>query len=109
MLLSTSASTPGTPDERIVAFAKTQSFEAEQFRRLRHKLEELQGSRGVRVIAITSAVAGDGKTLTSINLAGVLATARGSRVLLIDADLRRPAVASTLGMTTRGGLTRAIA
>jgi capsular exopolysaccharide synthesis family protein len=49
------------------------------------------------VIAISSAAAGDGKTTTSINLAGALTQASGARVLLIDFDLRRPAISEYLG------------
>lgn len=92
-------------DDRLVALTHRHSFEAEQFRRLRHAVEELSASRGLHVIAVTSAVASDGKTLTSINLACVLAEARGARVLLIDADLRRPSIGATLGISpTHGGL-----
>jgi capsular exopolysaccharide synthesis family protein len=52
------------------------------------------------VIAITSPGAGDGKTVTSINLAGVLARDSAQRVLLIDADLRRSSVSAQLGLET---------
>ena len=91
-------------DDRVVTLAKPLSFEAEQFRRLRAQIEELAASRGFRVIAVTSAVASDGKTLTSVNLAGALAAAPGARILLVDADLRKPGVASTLRLPagTRG-------
>jgi capsular exopolysaccharide synthesis family protein len=44
------------------------------------------------VLAVTSPTPGDGKTITTLNLAGALAQAAGARVLLIDADLRRPSV-----------------
>ncbi len=50
----------------------------------------------VRVLAVTSPTPGDGKTITTLNLAGALAQAAGARVLLIDADLRRPSVAGYL-------------
>jgi capsular exopolysaccharide synthesis family protein len=55
-------------------------------------------TNGAQVIAVTSPAAGEGKTVTSINLAGALAREAQGRVLLIDADLRRPAVARSLGM-----------
>jgi capsular exopolysaccharide synthesis family protein len=59
----------------------------------------------MKVIAISSPAAGDGKTVTAINLAGALARGGDERVLLIDADLRRPSVARQLALTdARTGL-----
>jgi capsular exopolysaccharide synthesis family protein len=95
MLRQAAPSTP-TCDEHVVTLSKPLSFEAEQFRQLRRQIEDLAASRGFRVIAVTSAIASDGKTLTAVNLAGALAAAPGSRTLLVDADLRRPSVARTL-------------
>ena len=74
------------------------SFAAEQYQNLRLNVERLQQSRGVRVLAVTSPGTNDGKTLTSINLAAALARGPASRVLLIDADLRRPSVGRRLGL-----------
>lgn len=91
------------PDRRLVSLLDPASFEAEQYRRLRHQLEELRARNGVRTIAMTSAVAGDGKTLTSVNLAATLARGSGARVLLIDMDLRRPAVSTALGISAKRG------
>jgi capsular exopolysaccharide synthesis family protein len=85
-------------DEHLVSLSEPNSLGAEQYRRLRHAIEELGATRGVRVIAVTSAVAADGKTLTSLNLAGTLARPKNARVLLIDADLRQPAVARRLAL-----------
>ena len=61
-------------------------------------VERLKALRDVRVIAVTSPGAGEGKTVTSINLATALACGSDSKVLLIDADLRRPNVAARLGI-----------
>jgi succinoglycan biosynthesis transport protein ExoP len=86
------------------------TFAAEQYQNLRLKVERLQLARGVRVVAITSPGTNDGKTLTSINLAAALARGPGARVLLIDADLRRPSVAPQLGLSADvGGLSAALA
>ena len=85
-------------DSRLVSFTHPASFAAEQYQALRLTVERLAHSRGGNVIAITSPAAGEGKTVTSVNLAGALARGSDSRVLLIDADLRRPAVAQTLGL-----------
>jgi len=95
----------------LVSLLEVTSFEAEQYRRLRQQVEQLTRSRGLRVIAVTSPVASDGKTLTAINLGGALAQARGSRILLIDADLRRPSIAHHLELSESaqdGGLAGAL-
>ncbi|HQU16080.1 MAG: hypothetical protein B7Z66_07985 [Chromatiales bacterium 21-64-14] len=57
------------------------------------------------LVMVTSAVAGEGKTFSSINLAMSIAMERDRRVLLIDADLQRPNVAQVLGISTDRGLT----
>ena len=77
---------------------------AEAFRRLRTNLQFLEATGGSRVFVITSALPGEGKSTTSINLAITLADA-GSRVLLVDADLRRPSVSDYLGLEGSVGLT----
>ncbi len=108
MLLDKSAPNgkPAAPaDERLVALAKPRSFEADQFRRLRLQLERLAVSRNLRAVAVTSAVAADGKTLTAVNLAGTLAAYSNKRVVIVDADMRRPSVAKTLGVPNGPGLT----
>src|SRR5213078_3750170 len=64
----------------------------EQYRRLAASLHHAQLQRNVRTVMITSAVAAEGKTLTATNLALTLSHPYKRRVLLIDADLRRPAV-----------------
>jgi len=79
------------------------TFAAEQYQNLRLKVERLQQTRNVRVLAVTSPGTSDGKTLTSINLAAALARGPGARVLLIDADMRRPAVVSQLGLGDDAG------
>jgi capsular exopolysaccharide synthesis family protein len=87
----------------LVSLAAPGSFAAEQYQGLRLKIERLQQARGVRVLAVTSPGVSDGKSVTSINLAGALAHGSGARVLLIDADLRRPAVGTHLGLHDRDG------
>jgi capsular exopolysaccharide synthesis family protein len=85
-------------EEHLVSLLFPATFEAEQYRALRHVLEQHRAVSGLAVVAITSASVGDGKTTTAINLAGALAQASGARVLLIDADLRRPSIAEHLGL-----------
>ena len=84
-------------DPRLISFLKPESFEADQYRMLRYAIERACPSDGSRVIAITSPISGDGKTLTAVNLAGTIARGGQSRVLMVDADLRRPSLAKVLG------------
>jgi capsular exopolysaccharide synthesis family protein len=92
------------------AVAPQGTFAAEQYQNLRLQVERMQQARGVRVLAVTSPGVSDGKTVTSINLAAALARGPAARELLVDADLRRPAVARQLGLAVDGGgLTSAIA
>ena len=82
----------------LVSLLAPESFEAEQYRALRHRVESMQRGRDLKVIAVSSAAAGEGKTTTAINLAGALAQSAESRVLLLDADLRLPSVAEQIGL-----------
>lgn len=85
-------------DPCLVSFSAPESFEAEQYRVLRYLVERLRGEKeDTCIIAVTSPSAGDGKTTTALNLAGALAQSPEARVLLIDADLRRPAIDERLG------------
>ena len=86
------------PVPQLVSLVTPGSMEADQYRGLRHTVEELRHEHGHQVIAVTSAGVGDGKSITTLNLAGALAQSREARVLVIDADLHRPSVASYLGI-----------
>ena len=57
----------------------------------------------LKVVAVSSPGMGDGKTITAINLAGALAQSPDTRVLLVDADLRRPALGRLLGLEDSDG------
>ncbi|UUI72741.1 polysaccharide biosynthesis tyrosine autokinase [Cellulomonas xiejunii] len=77
---------------------------AEAFRRLQVNLQYLETGHPLRTVVVTSAMAGEGKTSTSVNLASAVAE-KGVRVLLVDADLRKPAIADALGLEGGAGLT----
>jgi exopolysaccharide transport family protein len=91
----------------LVTQARPQSQMAESYRALRTSLLLSNLGTPPKVIMITSARPQEGKTTTSINTAIVLAQ-KGVRVLLIDADLRRPSVHKTLGMGPRSGLSNVL-
>ena len=88
----------------LIVQTSPHSTRSEAFRRLRTNLQFLDVGSGSRAIVITSAVPGEGKSTTAINLAISLADA-GSRVVLVDADLRRPAIAGYMGLEGQVGLT----
>lgn len=77
---------------------------AEAYRRIQANLEFIDVDHRPRTIVVTSAVTRDGKSTTSVNLALALAE-RSPRVLLIDADLRRPSIAELCGVEPDVGLT----
>src|SRR5580698_5881899 len=91
----------------LVAQVRPQSQMAESYRALRTSLLLTSVGAPPRVIMVTSALPQEGKTTTSINCAVVLAQ-KGVRVLLIDADLRRPSIHKTLGMGPRSGLSNVL-
>jgi protein-tyrosine kinase len=76
----------------------------EQYRRLGAVLHHAQTQRGARSVMVASAVAAEGKTLTSTNLALTMSHSYQRRVLLIDADLRRPGVHEMFRLQNRAGL-----
>jgi capsular exopolysaccharide synthesis family protein len=88
--------------EHVITVTSPRSFEADQYRILRHFLAQ-SGPATMKVLGVTSPAAGDGKTTTAVNLAITLAQSAGARVLLIDADLRRPFVGTSLGLDESGG------
>jgi len=88
----------GEIDEHLVSLLNPTSPDAEQYRALRHAVEQLHRSAGLMALAVSSATVGDGKTTTAINLAGALAQDPEARILLVDADLRRASVGDRLGL-----------
>ena len=86
-----------------VAHVRPKSEAAESYRALRTSILLSSFGAPPKVVLVTSALPQEGKTTVSANSAVVLAQ-KGGRVLLVDADLRRPGVARALGLKTSGGL-----
>jgi non-specific protein-tyrosine kinase len=102
--LGSIAHDPAVPKRPLTVHEDPQSPRAEAFRQLRTNLQFVDVDTPRKVIIVTSSLPAEGKTTTVTNLAIALALA-GSRVLLIDADLRRPKVADLLGIDKTAGLT----
>lgn len=92
---------------RPLALSSPADPAVEAYRTLRTNLQFLGVERRMKIIQVTSAMAGDGKSTTAANLAVVFAQA-GNRVLLIDADLRRPRQHEIFGIDGTVGLTTAL-
>jgi Mrp family chromosome partitioning ATPase len=74
------------------------------YRMLRTQVLQRTRANGLSTIGVVSAINGEGKTLTAINLAMSLAAEPNQTVMLVDLDLRRPTIASTLGLAPDSGL-----
>jgi len=96
-------------NERLVLSPKMSHTALQQYRRLASTLHQLQTERGLRSLVITSAVAGEGKTITAANLALMLSESLRKRVLLIDADLRRPVLDKIFKTRSTPGLSNMLA
>lgn len=92
---------------RIVTIEAPQSPTAEAYRTLRASLDFATIDRDVKILQVTSANPGEGKTTTAVNLAVALARA-GRRVVLLDADLRKPRLQAFFDLAVEPGLTNSI-
>jgi capsular exopolysaccharide synthesis family protein len=91
------------PTSRLVFLNEPDSLAAEKFRFLGVRLRQLQQSRPLKKVLVTSTIPEEGKSTVSANLAGVLARRKQS-VLLIEGDLRRPTLAQQFGLGRLAGL-----
>ena len=101
---ATTARFPDEVQDKIILGEHVEPGLVEQYRRVGAALHHAQTQRGVRSVMIASAVAAEGKTLTTTNLALTLSHSFDRRVLLIDADLRRPSVHKMFGLPNDEGL-----
>jgi len=92
-----------TGASRLAFLTEPDSLAAEKFRFLGVRLRQLQQSRPLKKVLVTSTIPEEGKSTVSANLAGVLARRKQS-VLLIEGDLRRPGLAQQFGLGRLAGL-----
>lgn len=97
------SSCPEGVKPHLVTLITPTAFEAEPYRVLGRLVVQMHQDVGLHILAISSPGMGDGKTSTAINLAGVLAQEPKARVLLVEADLRRPSMLTYLGISNAGG------
>jgi len=90
-------------ERRVISTGDTQAA-GHAYRMLRTQVLQRARGHGLSTLGVVSAVNGEGKTLTAVNLALSLAAEPNQSVLLLDLDLRRPAVARTLGLAAQRGL-----
>src|SRR6185295_14947897 len=76
----------------------------ERFRLIALRLDAQLGQRAHKTLVVTSPGSGDGKTTTALHLGASLARDLGKRVIVVDADLRRPRLARPLGLEVTKGL-----
>lgn len=103
-ILGTIAHDPQVPKRPLTVHEDAQSPRAEAFRQLRTNLQFVDVDGPRKIIVVTSSMPEEGKTTTVLNLA-IATSAAGSRVLVIEGDLRRPKAADLLGMERSVGLT----
>ncbi len=88
----------------VVLFHEPAGYRAEQVRALRNRLVAMNPDGEPKTLVVTSAVRGEGKTVTAINLAMALAELERQQVVLVDADLRRPSCERYLNLNPEPGL-----
>jgi capsular exopolysaccharide synthesis family protein len=98
----------GKRKRAIEVLANPKSRYSESVRNLRSVLTRVKNAAPSKVILITSAIPGEGKTTLSMNLAATFVQ-QGRTVLLLEADMRRPAIRASMGLPGRSGLSRMLA
>ncbi|MBC6926961.1 CpsD/CapB family tyrosine-protein kinase, partial [Ligilactobacillus salivarius] len=88
----------------LVTVAKPTSVDTEQFNTIRTNITFSSADTEYKSLMITSSIASEGKSTTAANIAASFAK-QGLSTLLVDADLRRPTIASTFGIADPRGLT----
>lgn len=93
-----------TPEQRLVSIAEPNSPGAEMFRVLSTRLAHMRRKRSLQKLLITSSEGDEGKSVVAVNLALSLARRPNERILLIEADLRRPSASTLLTNSSLRGI-----
>jgi capsular exopolysaccharide synthesis family protein len=88
----------------LVTVCDPESMESEQYRLLYTRICQVNATDAKTVLAVTSSIKAEGKTLTALNLAIVIARDFGKRTLLLEGDLKNPKILKYLHKTTESGL-----
>lgn len=99
----------GAERDKLIGGEGVEPALVEQYRHLAAVMHHAQKASGVRSVMVTSALPAEGKTLTATNLALTLSESYQRRVLLIDADLRRPRMKEMFALPDSAGLTDSLA
>jgi capsular exopolysaccharide synthesis family protein len=91
-------------DNRLVCFTDEESLAAEAFRLLGVRLQHLRRDQVLRKILVTSTIPQEGKTMAAANLACTLALRTQQKVLVLEGDMRRPALSKEFGLGRNPGL-----
>jgi capsular exopolysaccharide synthesis family protein len=90
--------------EKLVVAPRLNPVAREQYRKLAAGFHHAQAETGLKVIMVASALSGEGKTITAVNLSLTFSESYGRRVLLVDADLRDPSLHELFGLPNSWGL-----
>jgi capsular exopolysaccharide synthesis family protein len=93
---------------RLVTITQLRSPYSEEYRNLRTQILHKSKKRKLQAMVVASVGPSEGKSVTALNLSWLFAQADGVRALVIDSDLRRPAIASYLGIETKSGLSEVL-
>jgi len=94
---------------RLTVLSDPQSIASQQYGILKLKVQRWKEQTAGRVLVVTSAAGGEGKSLTALNLSMAISSSFEGRVLLVDCDLRRPQVHERLGLKGQRGLSDLLA
>ena len=92
------------PDYTIITIEEPSSIAAESYRRIKVGLEDSVVDKNIKVIQVSSASQGEGKTLTVLNLAATYVE-NGKKVIVLDLDLRRPKLHRSFKVENKNGVT----